>query len=280
MVYECIGNMAETPYYLESACINIFSLEELAYFLYENALIVDASIMKKELCVFIDEELGLYDLAAELLQLVNNDGRLVDFVSTILNYMDYCTEQELEELTANISDNDNTGNLSRRKSRGDVLLNGRKYVGAIREYEMALSFAGQEETDSSELRALYNNLGVAYARLFYFERSAECFEKSCEIEYSREAAMNYLASLRLSMNREEYIGRLKKENADVKLVNEQEKRIDDSVQRLGGRIDYARFKKAIECRKLGNLAEYDAEIDRILGTIKGEYRKHIEHEYI
>ena len=65
MVYECIGNMAETPYYLESACINIFSLEELAYFLYENALIVDASIMKKELCIFIDEELGLYDLAAE-----------------------------------------------------------------------------------------------------------------------------------------------------------------------------------------------------------------------
>ena len=280
MVYECVGKMADTPYYLESACINIFSLEELAYFLYENALIVDASIMKKELCVFINEELGLYDLAGELLQLVNNDGRLVDFVSAILNYMDYCTQQELDELTANIADSDNTGNLCRRKSRGDVLLNGKKYVGAIREYEMALSFAGQEEADSYELKALYNNLGVAYARLFYFDKSAECFEKSCEIEYSREAAMNYLASLRLSMNREEYIERLKKENADVKLVNEQEKRIDNSVQRLGGRIDYARFKRAIECRQMGDMEEYDAEIDKILASIKEEYRKHIEHEYI
>ena len=280
MVYECVGNIAKTPYYLESACINIFSLEELAYFLYENALIVDTSIMKKELCTFIDEELGLYDLASELLQLVNNDGRLVDFVSTILIYMDYCTEQELENLAGNLADNDKTGNLCRRKSRGDVLLNGKKYVGAIREYEMALSFADQEEVEKYELQALYNNLGVAYARLFYFDKSAECFERSCEIEYSREAAMNYLASLRLSMNREEYIERIKQENADVKLVNEQEKRIDDSVQRLGGRIDYARFKRAVECRKLGNLAEYDAEIVKILGNIKGEYRKHIEHEYI
>ncbi|MBO6138333.1 MAG: tetratricopeptide repeat protein [Lachnospiraceae bacterium] len=280
MVYECIGQYAETPYYLEDACINIFSMEELAYFLYENALIVDSSIMKKELCVFIDEELGLYDLASELMQLINNDGRLVDFVSAILSYMDYCSEHELEELVQYISDNDNTGNLSRRKSRGDVLLNGKKYVGAIREYETALSFADQEETDKEELTALYNNLGVAYARLFYFDKAAECFDKSCEIEDTKAARMNYLAALRLSMNKEEYIERIKQEGADVRLVNEQEKRIDESVQRLGGRIDYARFKRAIDCKENGELAEYNSEIVKILENIKGDYRKHIEHEYI
>lgn len=280
MVYECIGKVADTPYYLECACINIFSMEELAYFLYENSLIVDTTLMKKELCVFIDEELGLYDLSAQLLQLINNDGRLADFVSTILSYMDYCPEQELEELVKNLADSDDSRNLCRRRSRGDVLLSGKKYVGAIREYEMALSFIGKEEVENSELTALYNNLGVAYAKLFYFERAAECFEHSCEIEYSREAAMNYLAALRLSMNREEYIQRIKQENADVKLVNEQEKRIDDSVQRLGGRIDYARFKRAVECKEKGEMAEYHSEILKILGHIKEEYRKHIEHEYI
>lgn len=280
MVYECIGKVADTPYYLESACVNIFSMEELAYFLYENALIVDDSIMKKELCVFIDEELGLHDLSAQLLSLINNDGRLVEFVSDILNYMDYCTQQELETLVKYLSDNDSSGNLSRRKSRGDVLLNSRKYVGAIREYEMALSFAGQEETDRQELTALYNNLGVAYAKLFYFEKAAECFDRSCEISYTREAKMNYLASLRLSMNREEYINRIKGENADVRLVNEQEKRIDESVQKLGSRLDYARYKKALEHRIKGEVAEYNAEITKVLANIKDEYRKHIEHEYI
>ena len=92
--------------------------------------------------------------------------------------------------------------------------------------------------------------------------------------------MNYLAALRLSMNKEEYIERIKQEGADVRLVNEQEKRIDESVQRLGGRIDYARFKRAIDCKENGELAEYNSEIVKILENIKGDYRKHIEHEYI
>lgn len=280
MVYECVGKTAETPYYMENACINIFSIEELAYFLYENTLMVDASIMKKELCSFIDVQLELPDLAIRLMRIVENEGTLAEFVRTIFEYLDYCTEQELEEVIKNLADGSNTGNLSRRKSRGDVLLTGRKYVGAIREYEMALSYAEQEDTDKEELKALYNNLGVAYARLFYFEKSAECFERSCEIDPSREAQLNYLAALRLSTNREEYIRRIKKEGADVSLVNEQEKRIDESVQRLGDRLGYARFIKALKARAAGEVAEYNSEITKVLEGIKEDYRKHIEHEYI
>ena len=45
---------------------NIYSLEELCYFLYHNLYLVDSSVINENLCTWISEELDLPRLAAKL----------------------------------------------------------------------------------------------------------------------------------------------------------------------------------------------------------------------
>ncbi len=62
----CQTKKAEKPYFVENISTNIYSLEELCYYLYHNLYLVDSSVMNEGLCIWISEELDLPRLAAKL----------------------------------------------------------------------------------------------------------------------------------------------------------------------------------------------------------------------
>ena len=62
----CQTKKAEVPYYIENISTNIYSLEELCYYLYHNLYLVDSSVINENLCVWISEQLELPRLAAKI----------------------------------------------------------------------------------------------------------------------------------------------------------------------------------------------------------------------
>ena len=48
-VYLCLGQNAELPYYFEKAKVHIWNIEELCYFIRENAWIMEPELLTKEL---------------------------------------------------------------------------------------------------------------------------------------------------------------------------------------------------------------------------------------
>ena len=62
----CQTKRAELPYFVENISTNIYSLEELCYYLYHNLYLIDETIMNEELCRWIQEELELPGLAAKI----------------------------------------------------------------------------------------------------------------------------------------------------------------------------------------------------------------------
>ena len=62
----CQTKKAGKPYFVENISTNIYSLEELCYYLYHNLYLVDSSVMNEGLCIWISEELDLPRLAAKL----------------------------------------------------------------------------------------------------------------------------------------------------------------------------------------------------------------------
>ena len=55
----CQTERAEAPYFIENISMNIYSLEELCYYLDHNLYLIDQTILNEGLCNWIQEELKL-----------------------------------------------------------------------------------------------------------------------------------------------------------------------------------------------------------------------------
>ena len=51
----CQTKKADKPFFVESINTNIYSLEELCYFLYHNLYLVDSSVINENLCIWISQ---------------------------------------------------------------------------------------------------------------------------------------------------------------------------------------------------------------------------------
>ena len=65
-VYLCLGQNAELPYYFEKAKVHIWNIEELCYFIRENAWIMESELLTKELIDWVAQQCGLPKLAVLL----------------------------------------------------------------------------------------------------------------------------------------------------------------------------------------------------------------------
>ena len=57
----CQTKRAKLPYFIENISTNVYSIEELCYYLYHNLYLIDQTIMNEGLCSWIQEELELPD---------------------------------------------------------------------------------------------------------------------------------------------------------------------------------------------------------------------------
>ncbi len=201
MTYECIGKKTSQPYYIEQLCLNIYSFEELLYFLRGNAYLLDVSVINKELFDFIGQELELKDLHEELKALYRKDKAVSDYVCTILAYGHYVGEEELESIRRIIEGNTDVRPFMRRKARGDFFFQNRKYVAAAEEYGFAL-----EESEGTEPRLyeVYHNLGMIFIKSYLFKEGGGYFRSEWELTKDKDALKRYLKAMKLSCDKEEY----------------------------------------------------------------------------
>ena len=134
----CSGSLATTPYYITGLGVNVYSIEELCYCLTKNAYILDQDLLDDELCIFLDKQLKMKDLAAKLQEMIDADKSIGEFVTTILTETGYLGEEEIREVKQVLLDNAMLGFAQKRKARGDNLLRSRKYMLAIEEYQFIL----------------------------------------------------------------------------------------------------------------------------------------------
>ncbi|MBQ1843392.1 MAG: hypothetical protein II133_02190, partial [Lachnospiraceae bacterium] len=62
----CRQPMAATPFYIENASLNVYSLEELCYYIFHNTETLSPDFISEELLTWIDEELSFPSLADRL----------------------------------------------------------------------------------------------------------------------------------------------------------------------------------------------------------------------
>ncbi len=196
----CKNSIAANPFHIEEIGLNIYSLEEMSYYIANNVYLLTPDFISVELSNWIGRELGEKDLQKKLLDGIKSQAPLHSLVATLLTDVGYLTVPEIKQTILAITTFENKSPQECRKMRADRLMEKDKIVDAIYEYEALIEDNSIKALAPAFEGSLWHNLGAAYARLFFFDEAALCFEQAY-VKNHREASMRLmLASLRCNKN--------------------------------------------------------------------------------
>lgn len=178
----CVHRTAETPFYVKSMGVRLYSIEELAYFLYENIYLIDEQLVDEKLYLWLETELGLEMLAEKLRNGKTSGNHVYNQVMSILQASEYYSEEELSKLSEKIREISGLQTQERMKAKADVLSGNGNYWSAVLEYEKLLSIRQSSRLSVEFYAKVWNNLAGCYTRLFLFEKAAGCFENAYQFQ--------------------------------------------------------------------------------------------------
>lgn len=183
----CSFRRAARPYYLESAKQNIYSIEELCYFLQDNIYLLDENIMTPGFCDWLERELGAEELAQKLREIIEENKGFREFCMQIITDSNYFSRNELQFLGMKLQKMDHQSNYENRKIKADLLMEKKKYLAAVNEYRNLLQHATDSPSDIRVSGDIWHNMGTAYAKMFCFERAVSCYEKAYELSHRTDS---------------------------------------------------------------------------------------------
>ena len=274
-VYTCIGRYAGTPYTIKKDAMHIYCIEELCFYIRQNACFMEDDFFDMSLITWIEEECNLPAIARQLKTRMRQQAHMDDMVQVLFDAIGYYDKNEIAEIRALLVSGSNMSDMERAKIRGDYFLRNKKYALAQEAYGMIINNGAMKERDRKYLAGAYNNMGVIYAHLFMYDNAAEYFKRAYETMEVAEYLESYVAALRMS----------KPEKIFLKMVNdipggfEAAASVEQRMSKSNAEYDTSdandRICKLVEACKMGNKDNDNEELRDITGYLKDEYRAYM-----
>lgn len=243
-VWLCEEVTAEHPFYLEEEKVNLYSFEELCYYLYQNTGVLEESFFNERLCFWLAQDVGQAELSRQLRQGIEQERSGCWCMEQILKAGGFYSSEELKQVLKTAERMEQKTPLERAKLRGDRLLRAEKYRDAISEYRRILEQADSDDDPVPGL--IWHNMGTAYVRQMLFAPAAECYETAYGISKREESREAYLLALACR---------------DGKAITGEADSLAEARQQLR------------ELKQAGNRAGYEKQLERLLQNFRLEYRK-------
>ena len=203
----CHETIAALPYYIEETGINIYSMEELSYYISGNVYLRGSFLHVRVVYV---QWVGKTDASCRTRNKNSRENIRTErknrpyFVFAILQDTAYCTMKEMQEIVFAVRQMEQKSDFERDKIRADQLMEKEKYLAAIYRYKHLLDEADTKETSEVLRGNIWHNLGTAYARLFLFEEAGRCFEKAYAFNKQKESLRECLMCCRCRHDEEAF----------------------------------------------------------------------------
>jgi tetratricopeptide (TPR) repeat protein len=269
----CSHPLAAMPYYIEDAAQNVYSMEELCYYIEKNVYLLEQDFMDMELIGWVKKEAEMPELAEKLEALIHEGAKLSAFVECILKETGYTPAPVIWEVVHTLADMDGKSPLVRGKIRADRCMQTKRYVSAIYGYQALLQSPEEKQEDAAMRGNIWHNLGTAYARLFLLKEAAHCFEKAYSINGNQESLIECLYAYRCQHDGDGFYQKAEAYGVGEEILNQVDRRLakvsrDETVtsfeQQLDADMDTA----------LTELADNEA-VMKIVDDWKNEYRKNL-----
>ncbi len=267
----CIGEYARVGYDPEHMGIKVYSLEELCFFIKENAFLLDDGFVDDSLGAWLSEECDLQELGEELRKASRKRMSLKSYVGMILEYACFFSKEKNKEILDIIAENSSLSIYQKKKARADALVNKGHYGLAGKEYGSLLQMLPEEQII---LRGeIYHGCGVCLAKMFYFTLAGEYFLKAHTMTGKIASYKQYLWTKRLSMTEKEYVQFLKDHEEAYEDSVDMEEYLEELSRQWKGSYSgqlYAAIRKDEEVRKI---ADYQHKLSQRVEYLKDSYRE-------
>lgn len=270
-VYTCEGRVASVPYTIKNACVRVYCVEELCFYIINNAHFIEDDFIDNDMLTWFEEECNLPALSRKIRNGARTDNRTEKLVRIILETVHYCSDDEIDETVKVLKANRNISPLDKLKIRGDFFLKNEKYSLAESTYQDLVNLIDKDK-DSSMLALCYHNLGVVYARLFMFENAADLFKQAYEIDGDEEHMVEYQACYRMIYNDETFIRRIASSSDNLEATAMLEERLNQAISEWNESDELMKIRNLTALKKEGHVDEYDGLSKGQIIMFKEDYR--------
>ena len=177
----CRIKAAEHPYFIEAISTNVYTIEELCYYMFHNTALIDATFVGTQLTRWVAQELGLAKTATAMERAFLENKNLADFLVPVFEETGYLTAQEIRQYRADLEKQLRDPSYVRMKRKGDALARYGKFAAAGRTWRQALDLAenleNEEELPEEQFRqrkkdfmaSVWHNIGVTGMKMLDYE---------------------------------------------------------------------------------------------------------------
>lgn len=278
-IYLSIGSLSPIPYYLSGLGVNIYSMDELCFYLVRDSYILDNDLVDIKLCDYIENQLNLSVISDCLRGMIERNAPVGEMVTTILEKTGYCDDDEIRKIRQVLVDNASLSFASKRKLRGDNLVKAGKYTRAIEEYQYVLSSIKCE--DEPELySSILHNIASAYAQMFLMDKAIEYYKKAYDADGNVESLTLYLSAKRMKMRGEEFDRMVVRCGYDDKVIIDAQRRLQKAENEELDSDYVSDVQNILDLKSKGRVSEAERESETVLDKWKRDYRCSMDAGYL
>ena len=272
---QCSSPLALTPYHFRLTDTNVYSMEEVCYYIWHNIYMFQEEVFDREFVMWIEKELHMEETSHKLACLIQDHKNLKDIVVTICCSCDYYDEEEINALIRLMDEIEQMPAYARKKHKGDTYLACHSYEKALEEYEKVFESDEILHAEKEAYGSIFHNMGVAYSNLAEFRKAAEYFLKAYEQNKKDASLSQGLFALRLSKDVEGYKKALVDFDVSPEKQLQWEKEYTQVISQSSQCREALKIEKLRNVMKSGNVAEYYDKVHKYVLDWKNEYRKQI-----
>lgn len=233
----CHKKRAKHPYEITRIHIRIYTIEELCYYFCNNLYLIDYTVVNRPLCDWLEEELELEELAAELRDQLYKNAPIELFVLTILSYSSIYSAAEITKMQNILERLKNQNDVEREKYKADNLLKSGELASAILVYQFILNKEWDESVGKEFYGRVYGCLGSAYGRMFLYEEAANMYEKAYKVCQNPDMLKSYLYCCYRYLPEVSYVKMLSNEPVFLSLDSVMKEELKNAIAQTSTEID-------------------------------------------
>lgn len=269
----CRGKHAQNPYHFELTDTDVYTIEELCFYIYNNIYAITEEIFDEKLVTWLKEEIDMDEIAMKLSSMIKNHNNLKDIVVSILCSADYYCEEEIVRVIDTIDAIYGLPDGLKRKIKADNYLKYGYYPQALSEYESILKSDDARQLSPGAYGSILHNMGIVHLHITGYKTAADCFKEAYSKNGEKQSLMQYLYTLKLGGMDEEFDYELGHFNVSTQLLSEISNNYVFALDEAKLSDGYEKINKIEHLKKCGKLSEYYRQLDSYTEKMKNDYRE-------